>query len=144
MGALYGHFSDSLVLLRLFLTVRYNALPEGDRLFVERRGRETNTSHLIHNATPIFTLLATRGRLPEWDDRRNSSHFRCIPLVSTAFVASLSMFSRQFGSVGFDLGLVDAWETEVAARGCADRYCGVLYIRDAANDRDEQGRMIVP
>jgi hypothetical protein len=54
------------------------------------------------------------------------------------------MLSRQFESVGFDLGLIDDWEEKVAATGRADRYRGVLYIGDAGIDRDAQGRMIVP
>lgn len=141
---IYERFSDSLVLLRLFMTLPYAELPEEDQLFVDGRGRATNTSHLIHGGTPIFTLLGTMGKRPEWNDRRNSQHFRCIPLASTAFIASLSMLSRQFESVGFDLDLIDNWETKVAATGRADRYRGMLYIRDAGIDRDSQGRMIVP
>ncbi|KAF0215946.1 MAG: hypothetical protein FD174_3956 [Geobacteraceae bacterium] len=140
----YERFCGSLVLLRLFITVRYDALSQEDRLFVDGRGQATNTSQLIHGATPIFTLLGTRGKRPEWNDRRASAHFRCIPLASTAFIASLSMLSRQFESVGFDLGLIDSWETKVASTGRADRYRGMLYIGDAGIDRDGQGRMIVP
>jgi len=141
---LYGRFSDSLVLLRLFMTIPYAGLPEEDRRFVDGRGRDTNTSHLINGATPIFTLLGTRGEMAAWNDRRASSHFRCIPLASTAFVSSLSMLSRQFESVGLDLGLIDVWETKVVSIGRADQYRGVLYIRDAEIDRDVQGRMVVP
>lgn len=141
---LYGRFSDSLVLLRLFMTIPYAELPEEDQRFVDGRGRDTNTSHLINGATPIFTLLGTRGERPEWSDRRASSHFRCIPLASTAFVSSLSMLSRQFESVGLDLGLIDAWETKVVSTGRADQFRGMLHIRDAGIDRDPQGRMIVP
>lgn len=144
VDALYERFSDSLVLLRLFTTVRYDQLTEEDRRFVDGRGQDTNTSHLIHAATPIFTLIGTKGMKSEWNDRRASSHFRCIPLASTAFVSSLSMLSRQFESVGFDLGLIDAWETKIAAAGRADQYRGLLYIGDAGIDRDLQGRMIVP
>ena len=142
--AIIRRFSDSLVLLRLFITLRYDQLPQEDRLFVDGRGRATNTAHLIHDATPVFTLLGTRGERPEWNDRTASSHFRCIPLASTAFISSLSMLSRQFESVGLDLELIDSWETKVAAMGRADQYRGMLYIRDAAIDRDSQGRMIVP
>lgn len=144
VNRLYEQFNDSLVLLRLFITARYDQLTEEDRRFVDGRGRDTNTSHLIHGATPIFTLLGTRGGRREWNDRSTSSHFRCIPLASSAFVSSLSMLSRQFESVGFDLGQIDRWETEVAAAGRADRYRGLLYIADAGIDRDSQGRMIVP
>lgn len=141
---LYDYFSDSLVLLRLFITVRYDQLPEEDRRFVDGRGRATNTAHLIHGATPIFSLLGTRGNRPEWSDRRASAHFRCIPLASTAFVSSLSMLSRQFESVGLDLSLIDDWEAKVTSTGRADRFRGMLYIKDAGIDRDSQGRMIVP
>ena len=140
----YERFCGSLVLLRLFITVRYDELPEEDRLFVDNRGKATNTSQLIHGATPIFTLLGTRGKRPEWNDRRASAHFRCIPLTSSAFVSSLSMLSRQFESVGLDLELIDSWETRVASTGRADQFRGMLYIRDAASDRDILGRMIVP
>lgn len=141
---LYGRFSKSLVLLRLFCTMRYDGLQEDDQRFVDGRGRDTDTGHLIHGATPIFTLLGTRGKRPEWNDRHASAHFRCIPLASTAFVASLSMLSRQFESVGLDLGLIDAWEEKVSCGGRADMYRGMLFIRDSATDRDGQGRMIVP
>lgn len=144
ISVLYDYFGDSLVLLRLFITVRYDQLPEEDRRFVDGRGQATNTSHLIHAATPIFTLLGTRGAQPEWNDRRASAHFRCIPLASTAFVESLSMLSRQFESVGFDLKLIDDWQTKVAAAGRMDQYRGLLHIEDAGIDRDVQGRMIVP
>jgi len=144
VGVLYDYFCDSLVLLRLFITLRYDQLPEEDRRFVDGRGRATNTSHLIHDSTPIFTLLGTRGKKPEWNDRRASAHFRCIPLASTAFVASLSMLSRQFESVGLELGLIDSWEANVASIGRADQFRGMLYIGDAGIDKDLQGRMIVP
>ncbi len=144
VDVIYKRFCDSLVLLRLFITVRYDQLTEKDRRFVDSRGRDTSTSHLINSATPIFTLLGTRGAKPEWNDRRASSFFRCIPLASTAFISSLSMLSRQFESVGFDLGLIDAWETKVAPTGRADQYRGMLYVGDSATDRDPQGRMVVP
>lgn len=144
VDALYGRFSDSLVLLRLFMVLPYAELPQEDRRFVDGRGRATNTSHLIHGGTPIFALLSTRGAKPEWNDRKASEHFRCIPLASSAFVSSLSMLSRQLESVGFDIGLIDAWETKVASMGRADQFHGMLYIRDAGIERDSQGRMIVP
>lgn len=140
----YKRFCDSLVLLRLFTTVRYDRLPEEDRLFVDGRGRATGTSHLIHDATPIFTLLGTNGNRPEWSDRRASAHFRCIPLASTAFVASLSMLSRQFDSVGLDLSLIDDWETKVTSTGRADQFRGILHVGDSATEKDPQGRMVVP
>lgn len=144
MDRIFERFSDSLVLLRLFITLRYDQLTQEDRRFVGSRGLATNTSHLIHDGTPIFTLLGTRGEKPEWNDRKDSSLFRCIPLSSTAFIASLSMLSRQFECVGLDLDYIDTWETSVVSTGSANQFRGTLYIRDAATDKDAQGRMLVP
>jgi hypothetical protein len=144
VGLLYEFFRESLALLRLFVTVPYGELPAATRQFVDRRGTDTGTSHLIHDRTPVFTLLGTRGEHAEWNERHKSQRFRCIPLASSAFVASLPMLSRQFKSVGFDLALIDDWNAAVVGRGRADAYTGMLYIRNAATDRDEQGRMIVP
>ena len=144
VDTLFKRYREILVLLRLFITVRYDQLPEEDRSFVDERGRATNTTELIHGGTPIFTLFATSGQKSEWNARSLSAHFRCIPLASTAFISSLSMLSRQLESVGFDLTLIDDWEIKVAATGRADQFRGTLHIQDAAIDRDEQGRMIVP
>jgi hypothetical protein len=144
VGILYEYFRESLILLRLFTTVRYAGLGELDRQFVDRRATDTGTANLITGNTPVFTLLGTRGRNPDWNERRKSQHFRCIPLASTAYVASLPMLSMQFKSVGFDLGRIDDWDAAVAAEGRADEYSGMLYIRDAGVEKDEQGRMIVP
>jgi hypothetical protein len=144
VGTLYRYFQRSTVLIRLFTIVPYSQLAEADRQFVNRKGAEIETASLITETTPVFTLLGTRGRKPDWNDRRSSQHFRCIPLASTAFVSSLSMLSRQFRSVGLDPDLIDNWEVAVSACGRADQYSGMLYIRDAGEDRDEQGRMIVP
>lgn len=141
---IYERFCGSLVLLRLFMTVRYDELAGEDRRFVDDRCRQMNILHQLNGTTPIFTLFGTRGKYLEWNHRRTSSFFRCIPLISTAFVSSLSMLSRQFESVGFDLGLIDEWEAGVTSAGRADQYRGMLYIRDAAIDKDSQGRMIVP
>jgi hypothetical protein len=144
VDSLFNRFCESLVLLRMFVTMRYDRLTAADRLFVDARSRDSGTSHLIHGATPVFTLLASRGIRPEWNDRNRSEHFRCIPLPSAAFVSSLSMLSRQFASVGLDANCFDDWERTVAATGCADRFRGVLYVRDSAADTDSQGRKIVP
>lgn len=54
------------------------------------------------------------------------------------------MLSRQFDTIGLDLSLIDDWETNVTSTGRADQFRGMLYIGDAAIDRDSQGRMSVP
>lgn len=140
----FERFSESLVLLRLFLTVRQDQLSESDQAFVAAKVRDTVHARFLHPDTPVFTLLGTRGAKPAWNDRRSSDHFRCIPLVSTSYVASLSMLSRQFECVGLDLDAIDHWASAVAARGRGDMFQGFLHVRNAQTDRDGQGRPIVP
>jgi hypothetical protein len=141
---IYDYFRESLVLLRLFITVGYGELPVADRIFTDIKVQEIEGSPSIDTRTPVLTLLATRGIHSEWNERGKSQMFRCIPLVSSRYVASLPMLSMQFERMGFHLDLIDNWEEAVVAKGRADLYSGMLFIRDASCDRDERGRMIVP
>lgn len=144
VNVIYDYFQESLVLLRLFLSVPYSTLPSNDQQLVENKVKASGSVHLLNDRTPALTLMGTRGKKPEWNDRSRSQGFRCIPLVSSEYVSSLSMLSMQFRKMNMDFRLFDSWETSVVARGRADEYKGTLYIEHAATDKDEQGRMIVP
>jgi len=141
---IYEYFQASLVLLRLFLSVPYAALPTQEKQLVDKKSNDSGTAHLYNDGTPVLTLLGTRGQKSEWNERHKSQGFRCIPLVSSAYVSSLSMLSMQFKKMGFDLRLLDAWDKTIVAIGHADEYSGMLYVHHAGIDKDEQGRMIVP
>ncbi|MBI5067328.1 MAG: hypothetical protein HZB56_03740 [Deltaproteobacteria bacterium] len=140
----YDRLAGSLVLLRVFTTLPYSALSAADRDLVRDKCEEKGLLATLREATPVLTLLGTRGRRPEWNDRTLSRRFRCVPLISAAYVAAHSMLELQLRAMGFDLGLVDRWEREIAASGRADRYAGVLHVADAARELDEQGRWAVP
>lgn len=137
-------FQESLVLLRLFSSLPYSVLPPQDQQLVDKKAIDSGTSHLYWDTTPILTLLGTRGQKPEWNQRTTSQGFRCIPLVSSGYVASLSMLSMQFKTMNFDLALLDTWYTAIVANAHADEYTGMLYVNHAGMDKDELGRMVVP
>lgn len=144
VDAAFPPVADTLALLRIFTTVPYAGLPAEDRELVRRKCEEKGVLPALREATPVLTLLGTRGRRPGWSDRARSERFRCIPLVTGAYVAAHSMLELQLRAMGFDPGLVDRWEEEVVARGRADGWSGTLYVADAARDRDPQGRPAVP
>lgn len=144
VDTLYEQFQESLVLLRLFASLPYSALPPCDRELVDKKAADSGTASLYRADTPILTLLGTRGQRPEWNNRSMSEGFRCIPLVSSGYVGSLSMLSMQFKAMKLDLGLLDRWDSTVATSGHADQFTGMLYVKDAGTDQDEQGRMAVP
>ncbi len=144
IDVIYEYFQESLVLLRLFSSVPYSALPAQDKQLVDKKANDSGTAHLYNDGTPVLTLLGTRGQKSDWNVRPKSQGFRCIPLVSSGYVASLSMLSMQFRKMKFDFGLFDTWDKTIVAKGRADGYSGMLYIKDAGIEKDEQGRMIVP
>jgi hypothetical protein len=144
VGVVYEYFPESLVLLRAFATIPLMELPPPNQQFIAKRGSETGTKHLINDGTPVLSLLGTRGRQGDWNDRRKSRRFSGIPLSSGEFVASLPMLSRLFKSMSFNLNLIDEWSTRILLRGGLDEFSGVLYVRDAGTDKDEQGRKIIP
>jgi len=141
---IFERFKDSLVLLRLFSSLPYSALPSQDQKLVEKQAKDSGIIHLYNNSTPVLTLLGTRGQRPEWNQRATSQGFRCIPLVSSGYVASLSMLSMQFKSMNFDLALLDEWESTIITNAHAHEFTGMLYVNHAGIDKDEQGRMVVP
>jgi len=140
----FERFQSSLVLLRLFLSLPYSVLPPQDQQLVDKKANDTGTRHLYRDTTPVLTLLGTRGQKSDWNQRSKSHGFRCIPLVSSGYVASLSMLSMQLKAMKFDLTLLDRWDNTIAASGHADEYTGMFYVRHSGTDKDEQGRMIVP
>lgn len=141
---MYEYFQESLVLLRLFSSVPYAALPAQDKQLVDKKAHDSGTAHLCNDGTPILTLVGTRGKQSDWNERQKSRGFRCIPLISGEYVASLSMLSMQFRKMNLDPGLFDRWDAAIVARGRADEYSGMLYVENAGIDKDELGRMIVP
>ncbi len=60
----YEHFQKSLLLLRLFSSLPYSALPTQDQQLVNKKANDSGTMHLLKDRTPILTLLATRGKNP--------------------------------------------------------------------------------
>ena len=87
---LYTTFEESTILVRVFATVPFAALPSTNRRFVERlvgaAAREVRTPK-----TPVLSLLGTRGGVPRWNSRHLSEGHVGIPLASADFVDAIPM-----------------------------------------------------
>ncbi len=141
---IYEYFRSSIVLLRLFSTVPYQALLTEDQHLVNRKREASGISHPFNEQTPVLTLLGTRGQNTDWNERYKSNGFRCIPLMSSQYIESLSMLSMQFRTMGIDFRIFDDWDTVNFNSEQFDYYSGILYVKDAGIDKDEQERMVVP
>jgi hypothetical protein len=141
--AIYEELGDSVVLARVFATVRFGELPEPNSAFVTDLAAANDIAPLINDDTLILSLLGTRGAKSEWNDRRTSEGHVGIPLASAAFVDKIPMISRLLKQVGLDLDWIDSRDADIVTKTLGD-ISGVFYVPDAAQAVDHQGRKIIP
>ena len=140
---LYKEFKESIVLARLFATVPYEQLSFENKLFVDNLVRDREICHVLHDHTPVLSLLGTSGAEPVWNDRRNSHGHVGIPLISAAFIDSIPMMSRLLKQLGLGLDWIDQGDTNIV-KHTMGRISGVFFVPDAASEKDHLGRKIIP
>ena len=143
VNGVYEQFEESIVLARAFFTVPYCMLPERQSKFAADIARAAGRDNELKDNTPVNTLLATRGRAPEWNDVQKSRGHVAIPLLSNEFVSSIPMISQLLK----DLGLPLSWvlETEGDTEGLAlGSEAGFFFVEDPKVTVDELGRNIIP
>ena len=143
VSTVYQDHEDSLALVRLYATVPFRQLPPADQLFVTNLATSAGTSAALRENTPVLSLLGTRGVAPDWDDRQKSKGHLGIPLVASSFVEAIPMVSRLMHDMGIGLDWLDTHDTKIVVKKLG-RVAGVFYVRDAATEVDDKGRMIVP
>ncbi len=125
INIIYEAFHESFVLLRMFSSIPLSLLPSQDQELVEMKVSNTAEPAFLCDKTPILTLLGSRGKEAGWNQRGTSENFRCIPLISSDYVSSLSMLCQQFEAMSFELSLFDSWENDMVKKGRAD-FCAVM------------------
>jgi hypothetical protein len=143
VDGLYEKLEESLVMARAFLTVPYQVLPERQRRFAAGLARSVQLESLLGPHTPVHSLLATRGCVPEWNDPRASHGHVAIPLLSDAFVSSIPMMSRLLKELGLPLSWVQDPGSVMEGQMIGSEV-GVFFVADPINAVDELGRKIIP
>jgi hypothetical protein len=138
---LYATFEESVVLVRVFATVRFENLPLPLRGFVERLVG-ARAQAVLGPRTPVLTLLGTRGGVPRWNSRHLSEGHVAIPLASAEFVEAIPMIASLVKQLG--IGIDDAQDIETAiVTQSLGRVAGVFYVEDAEEAVDSKGRRII-
>jgi hypothetical protein len=128
----YTTFDDFTLLVRVFAIVPYRRLDGGERAFLGS----------LHEATPVLTLLGTRGIEPRWNDRKSSQNHRAIPLISEAFVEEAPMIAKLFAEIGDSpFSLHDGDWQFVKKTAETD---GLFFVGDARTTTDPRGRRVIP
>lgn len=139
---IYEEFEESVVLSRVFVTVPFENLPSPNQAFVTKLAHATRVSHLIDDRTLVLSLLGTRGKVADWNDRRKSKGHIGIPLVSADFIDTIPMMSRLFKDMGADLSWIDSKDTKIVIKTMGSM-AGVFHVPDAKTATDQKGRKII-
>jgi hypothetical protein len=142
MTILYEELSDSIILARLFATIPIYGLPEENKKFVIDLAQSAKITELIKGDTLVLSLLGTRGKKQEWDDRKKSKGHIGIPLASSDFIGKIPMMSRLLKELGAGIDWIDKTDTDLVAKKF-ENISGVFYVRDAATELDNKGRKII-
>ncbi len=114
------------ILVRCFKTISYSRLdPATQQVAREKLGGITPFADL-----KCFTLIATAGEQPDWNQIERSHRYRVIPMVDADFVKQFPMFSQllhQFGvSAAFDVTPQGEWLVDED-----EKTYNVFYVPDA-------------
>jgi hypothetical protein len=140
---LHTQFAESVVLARVFLTVRFDGLPADVRAFVENLARSAGkTSHPLPGLMPVLSLVGTQGQETGWNARRSSRGHQGIPLMSAAFVGAIPMIARLFREIGVPLTWIDSDDAQRIATAVGHS-AGLFFVPDAESAVDDHGRKII-
>lgn len=91
--------TPACALVRLFVTVPYERLPEDQQQFARRLVPDIEGSP----GMKCLTLLATAGDQPEWNSRKASVGHQALPLPSEERIARSPMISQLIRQLGVDV-----------------------------------------
>jgi hypothetical protein len=81
-SGLFEEFDESAVLVRVFASTSFAALPRPEREFVIRLATARGAAREVNERTEVICLLGTRGNRDRWNDRSRSQDHLAIPLLS--------------------------------------------------------------
>lgn len=143
ISTIYDELKETIVLLRLFVTVPFGNLPTANKNFVNALAKSNNIQDLINDNTLVLSLVGTRGLEKSWNDRRNSQGHIGIPLASADFIGAIPMMSRLLKQLGLDLEWIASGDTELVKKTLQGGLSGVFYVQNARTEVDKQGRKII-
>jgi hypothetical protein len=132
-------FVESVVLARVYATLRFESLPHENRQFARNAG---NTAPL-DPGVPVLSLMGTYGDSADWRDRRSSRGHVGFPLLSRDFVSSRPMMASLLSGLGL---MPQSFDRRLArARSDAQPIAAssVFHVFDAQTARDTEGRHII-
>jgi hypothetical protein len=143
VNLLFEHFEESVVLLRLFITLPFGTLSEklqrSARHFAEERDRNIT----LPSMAPVMTLMGIRGGV----EIRNSRQCFGIPLLSPEMIESIPLLAELLKELEFTFDWENAGPNmirdEQVETSSVGPMTGVLYVPDAQKAVNVKGEKIL-
>ena len=119
---------DPCALIRFFRTMAFDELTP-DLKDVARKSLTSAQEKTVN----CLTLLASRGMIPEWNDRFESQHHQVIPLTSSKMIESAPMVAQLIKRLGIEVAQVLTPTPNVFLNPTQKTY-NVLYVPEALGD----------
>lgn len=142
MSHLFDEFSETLVLIRLFATVPFSFLPEREKRFAVRVASEHECPEELTDSTTVVALAATRGTQPHWNDPANSRSRLAVPLLGSAFVATIPLVGRVMSGMLTDVPWMTKQETLIV-KEATGKMSSLLLVEDARTETAGDGSKAV-
>jgi hypothetical protein len=136
---IYKRHRESIVLLRLFVTIPMSELSQDIQNFAQNLAQGAGAG--LDSGSHVLTLLGTVGAKPNWNIRTRSKGHLGIPLATSDFVSAIPMLSALLEQLGFDLGWIRG-EPEIMAQKMGSM-SGTFHVAEASTDKDSKGRKII-
>lgn len=137
----YRQFAASTVLVRVYVTLPFDRLPDEPQRFARAVAR--GSADKLKPTTQVLTLLGTTGVDPTWNARRASKGHVAIPLIDATFVSAIPMVQSLLEQMGMELRWVDQDAKEFTRR-LIGGFIGVFHVPEAASTVNRLGRHIIP
>ena len=138
--AIYEQFQESMVLVRLFVTIPFAGLPPEVQAAANEMAASAAQATAGH--TPVLTLLGTYGDEESWRDRRRSRGHVGIPLVSSTFISAIPMLARLLEELGVDIEWFDSADLKTFVEAGLFK-SGSFHVSDATSVVDARGRKVI-
>jgi hypothetical protein len=90
----------------------------------------------------VISLLGTRGKNREWNDRNRSRDRLAIPLLSASFIKTVPMLTRFLSATGARIEWIEKQTSRILAKTFG-QMAMVLYVDDAKKAETEDGFKIL-
>ena len=141
--AFYATFEQSVVLVRMFISMPYAKLPAYEQKHVHGLAEQMQMAQFLQPTTAVMTLLGTKGVNEAWGDRQASQLFRAFPLISQTLVEAAPMTAQLLRVLGIKINVPLPDTLGVTEKAWGAGRAALFFVEHAARTVDSQGRKII-